>query len=214
MISSDRRPGAILLIGPTGAGKTPVGDHIEKKGLGDRKCHHFDFGHQLRAVAENDSPPEGFGNDDHLFIREVLDKGLLLENEHFPVAEKIINLFIRKKNVKKDDLLVLNGLPRHIDQAKDLGDLVTVKRLVVLECSAGHVYERIRTNTGSDRTGRTDDSVQMIRAKLEIFKNRTTPLIDYYANIGSDVFRIKVTASSTAEHVYTEILTKSGNKNR
>ena len=202
------------MIGPTGAGKTPMGDHIEKKGFGNNRCHHFDFGHQLRSVAVADSPPDGFTKDDHLFIREVLDKGLLLENEQFHIAEKVISLFLQKKNFRENDLLVLNGLPRHTDQARDLGRTISIKSLVVLECPAEDVHARITQNTGSDRTGRTDDSIHMIRKKLEIFKNRTAPLIDYYADSGSYVFRIKVTASSTAECIYSDLLTIAGNTYR
>ena len=211
MISKGRRLKSILLIGPTGAGKTPAGEYIEKKGFGRKRCHHFDFGHQLRTIAQNDSLPEGMEKADHLFIREVLDKGLLLENEHFHIAEKVIDLFLCGKNFKNEDLLVLNGLPRHVDQARDLDKLVEVESLFVLECEAEDVHERIRRNTGSDRTGRTDDDLHMIRKKLEIFKTRTSPLIDYYAQSGSSVFKIKVTASSTAELTYSEIQRITGN---
>jgi hypothetical protein len=41
---------ALLLLGPTGAGKTPLGDWLEAHGLWGRPCHHFDFGANLRAV--------------------------------------------------------------------------------------------------------------------------------------------------------------------
>jgi adenylate kinase len=82
--------GSILLIGPTGAGKSPLGDHIERQGLAGRRCHHFDFGHQLRTIAEENSPPEEFTTAEHLFIREVLEKALLLERRHFPIAKKIV----------------------------------------------------------------------------------------------------------------------------
>ena len=84
---------AILLLGPTGAGKTPLGEYFEKKGFGGRKCLHFDFGHEMRSIALGNRPPEGFDKEEHSFIRDVLDKGLLLENEHFPIAKKIIDFF-------------------------------------------------------------------------------------------------------------------------
>jgi len=195
---------AILLLGPTGAGKSPLGDHIEKKGLAGRRCLHFDFGAQLRSVAESNAPPEGFTGKEHAFIKDVLEKGLLLENEHFHIAEKIVGRFVGRGNLK-EEMLILNGLPRHADQARDLGRIVNMKGVVVLECSAEDVHARIRRNTGGDRTGRIDDDLQMVIRKLEIFHSRTASLVDYYAGAGCGVYRIKVTAESTPEHVYSAL---------
>ena len=45
-----RQPG-ILLLGPTGSGKTPLGDRLQIRDLWGRRCHHFDFGVRLRDVA-------------------------------------------------------------------------------------------------------------------------------------------------------------------
>jgi len=35
---------AILLIGPTGSGKTPLGDWLQAYGFCGHRCHRFDFG--------------------------------------------------------------------------------------------------------------------------------------------------------------------------
>ena len=43
---------AILLLGPTGSGKSPLGDELEANGLNGRRCLHFDFGRRLRRAAE------------------------------------------------------------------------------------------------------------------------------------------------------------------
>jgi adenylate kinase family enzyme len=196
---------ALLLIGPTGAGKTPLGDHIEKHGMKGRRCLHFDFGHQLRTIAEGDSPPGGFSQKDHAFIKGVLEKGFLLEDAHFHIANKILGLFLGRRSFNRDDMLVLNGLPRHAGQARDIKTVVKIRGLVVLECTAEDVYERIRENTGKDRTGRTDDRLEMVRRKLDIFRERTGPLVDYYAGAGTDILRIKVTAASTPEELYSSL---------
>jgi len=49
------RRDAILLVGPTGAGKTPLGEWLQLHGLWGRRCHHFDFGTNLREVASGNS---------------------------------------------------------------------------------------------------------------------------------------------------------------
>jgi adenylate kinase len=197
---------AMLLIGPTGVGKTPFGDYLQKSGLNGRRCIHFDFGHQLRIIAGHIGLPEGFSREEHAFIQYVLAKGLLLENEHFTLAEKIIDIFLKKNSFTGADILVLNGLPRHEDQAKDLDRIMDINSLVVLDCAAEDVFKRIRLNTGGDRTGRADDGIGMVRKKLGIFHARTAPLVSHYERAGKDVFRLKVTHSSTAEDLYADFL--------
>ena len=44
-------PHALLLIGPTGSGKTPLGELLERSGLWGRPCRHFDFGERMRRIA-------------------------------------------------------------------------------------------------------------------------------------------------------------------
>lgn len=196
----------MLLIGPTGVGKTPFGSCLEQNGFRGRRCLHFDFGHELRTVAQQEIAPEGFSLREHLFIREVLEKGLLLENEHFPIAEKVIDAFLLKNGFGRDDILVLNGLPRHRDQARDIDRKVDITGLIVLECTAEDIFERIRCNTGGDRLGRSDDGVEMVRKKLEIFHTRTAPLVSHYSKAGKVVFRVTVASFSTAEDLYSDFL--------
>ena len=44
---------ATLILGPTGSGKTPLGNLIEQTHSNNFKYHHFDFGENLRAVSNN-----------------------------------------------------------------------------------------------------------------------------------------------------------------
>ncbi len=153
---------------------------------------------------------KAFGAEDISFIRDVLDKGLLLENEHFHIAEKIVHYFLRRNDVREEDVLVLNGLPRHTDQAKDMSGIVDVKSLVILTCEPEEVYKRIELNSGSDRTGRRDDSLGMIGKKLKIFKARTAPLIEYYSKMGCEILKVRVTAVSTPEETYNAFIAEHG----
>ena len=111
---------ALLLIGPTGSGKTPLGDEIERRGLGGRRCVHFDFGANLRSVAA------GWGADLSLTGREVaavrasLASGALFEDRDLPMIVKIVEGFAADTALGAGDLLVLNGLPRHVRQAEGL----------------------------------------------------------------------------------------------
>lgn len=201
-----KRVDAILLIGPTGSGKTPLGSYIEQHGISGRKCRHFDFGHELRSIADAKRLPEGFTEKEHQFLRDVLIKGLLLEDQHFSLARKIAKNFLARRCFVQTDLLILNGLPRHTGQARDMAELVNITCLLVLECRAEDVCERIKRNSGGDRTDRIDDDEEMIQKKLETFHKRTTLLVDYYTERGIKLIKMPVHGSSTAETVYSRLV--------
>ena len=131
------------------------------------------------------------------FVRRVLDEGALLENETFTIAARIWERFLAARAVGSDDRVVLNGLPRHVDQARDVDALADVKCVVNLDCSAEVVRERIRLNTGGDRTARVDDDPAAVERKLRIYHARTLPLVEYYRERGADIRTITIAADTT-----------------
>ena len=104
---------AFLLIGPTGAGKTPLGDLLAQRGIFGQRCVHFDFGEELRKVARGYAQPSSFTQNEVQFIKAVLESGALLEDEQLPLALKILRCFLKREQARADDLVILNGLPRH-----------------------------------------------------------------------------------------------------
>jgi len=209
---------AILLLGPTGAGKTPLGDTIEARGLWGMTCLHFDFGANLRAVvaAHRDaesrpprprpSPAEDwtgeFSPEEVAFLRDVLESGALLEDEHFPLAERILRAFINRRGAQPGTCIVLNGLPRHAGQARAIERLLDLGAVVVLECPEATVLGRIATNAGGDRRGRVDDEPAAVRRKIELFRKRTKPLVDYYLRQGVRIERLPVGPATTAQEAW------------
>ena len=190
---------AILLLGPTGSGKTPLGSYIEQKGMLGKKCFHFDFGSELRNSEKADVLSSQFTREDLEYIKKVLKEGALLEDETFYIAEKILNSFIFENFVTDKDLIVLNGLPRHRGQAEDVDAIVEIKMVVYLECSREVVRDRIRLNSGGDRSVRIDDSMKEVDRKLNIFHKRTSPLLQYYQNKNIPVKKIMVEVDTTSE---------------
>jgi len=185
-----RRPGkpeAILLLGPTGSGKTPLGEALEGKGYEGRRCAHFDFGANLREIAALKRPPRGFTAHDMSVIRDSLRTGALLENENFPIAAEVLERFRRKKRMARGDLLILNGLPRHEGQAADMESIVKVVKVIYLEATLAEVQDRIRRNIGGDRHGREDDSPKEIALKFDDFIKRTKTLLLFYKSRGISI---------------------------
>ena len=194
---------AILLIGPTGSGKSPLGDALERIGFHGVTCHHFDFGERLRTCVK--SKPSFLGADEIEVIRVRLQTNGLLENACFPIARKILNAFIEEKRVRDRDLVVLNGLPRHQEQAEALADSINVVMVVELRADPRIILKRIHTNTGGDRAGRTDDSVREIKYKVRLFHEHTEPLLAFYRERGVPVRTVHVTQEITPEEMVRQL---------
>jgi adenylate kinase len=183
-------PEAILLVGPTGAGKTPLGELLEREGLAGRKCFHFDFGNRLRSYTAH--PTDLLSDAELAVVNNSLRTGALLTDEQFPIAEKLLGGFIEGTGAANSGLIFLNGLPRHAGQAAALEKLVQMKSVVVLDCDAATTLERIRTDAGGDRGGRVDDSIEDVKRKLEIFAEKTLPLVTFYEERGVPVIRVGI----------------------
>jgi adenylate kinase family enzyme len=162
--------------------------------LWGRNYHHFDFGHHLRNIADGRIKID-FSDDEIKTIDNVLKSNALLEDTHFPIAEKIYQNFIATLGEEVDpllDVVILNGLPRRIGQAMEMEKLLDIKIVIYFAATANIILNRIKSNVGGDRTGRTDDSIEEITRKLDIFYEQTTPLLDFYKSLNKTILQIDV----------------------
>jgi len=212
---------AILLLGPTGSGKTPLGECIRRRGLWGRECLHFDFGDRLRRIVAGAAPPAGLTAADVTFLRSVLRSGALLADEHFRIAEAILRAALAEARTGQGDpegnlahtsrvfsaepLVVLNGLPRHVGQAENVGRIVRVRAVVELACTAEVVLQRIANNAGGDRTQRQDDDTASVRGKLAIYAERTAGLKAYYRQAGTRVDSVTVGAATQPGDIWERL---------
>jgi len=197
-------PEAVLLVGPTGSGKTPLGDALEARGLWGRPCAHFDFGRTLRACVLGEGQTQVTPQECAL-LRHRLETDALLEDAHFPIAERLFRAFLGRRDAAADTLIVLNGLPRHVGQAGRMARLVRMWAVVHLRCPEEVVLARVRRDAGGDREGRDDDDQARLSRKLAVFRERTEPLLAYYRERGVEVIRLDVGAETTAEAMRTEL---------
>jgi adenylate kinase len=200
---SAARPDAILLLGPTGSGKTPLGELLAEYGFGGRPCAHFDFGERLRRAA--DAPPDALSAYDVAFIRSILQSTALLEDEQFPIAEAILRGFLAEHSATDNMRIILNGLPRHIGQARDVDAIVRIDSVIELACTPEVVRQRIALNTGGDRSTRTDDDAAAVQRKLAIYAGRIAPLRAHYAALGVRVETIDVQVDTTPADVRAQL---------
>lgn len=219
---------AVLLLGPTGSGKTPLGDLFEQRGFPlsglklhgcrELRCLHFDFGANLRRLVERDVEEGGITRVDLDFLRDVLEQGVLLEDEHFPLARRVFETFLTRRQAEStgdnagESLIVLNGLPRHLGQAEAVDTIVEILAVICLRCDESSVASRIVGNVGGDRLGRTDDDLAAVRRKLRIYEERTAPLVSHYRSLGALIATIDVDAETTPKDVWKRVAQSGASK--
>lgn len=195
---------AVLLLGPTGSGKSPQGMLLERAG----GYRHFDFGTELRAAAAGE---RGMPPDDVAFVRRLLDAHALLPDARFGLAERLLDAFLGRTGFDPArERLVLNGLPRHVGQARALARRgVRIEHVVVLACDAAACRARVarrRSGEGLDHAGREDDSPDAVARKLAIFREQTAPLIAHYqAEPDAAVHHMTVTTQTCDEALHCQI---------
>jgi adenylate kinase family enzyme len=207
---------SLSLVGPTGSGKTPLGAEIERRGLGGRRCVHFDFGASLRRIAAAPDGTAGLAAEELAAVRASLATGALFEERDTATILKIVRVFAKAGGLAPGSLLVLNGLPRHPAQAVALESVIAVERVIYLQAEAAVIRERLRFDPGGDRTGRTDDSLGAVARRLADFRERTLPLLEHYRGRRVPVTVLSVTAAMTAAEMYESLaaLIKNGEGGR
>ncbi len=103
------------------------------------------------------------------------------------------------------DLLVLDGIPRDVNQAKLMEEKLDVKVLFHLTCpDREQLISRLKHRALKDN--RFDDANEkVIRNRLEIYDEESKPLLDYY---GEDLVHV-VDALQTPARVMLDILRKA-----
>jgi adenylate kinase family enzyme len=203
---------SVLLVGPTGSGKTPLGRELERRGWRGRPCAHFDFGGNLRAEAASAAvSPFGLTDDERAAVRMSLATGALFEDGDLPLVFKVLAGFAAARDVGRTGaILVLNGLPRHTGQAAALERIVRVEAVISLEVPAEVVRQRLRLDPGGDRSGRTDDTPEAVGRRLADYRARTAPLVEYYRSRGARIVAVEVTAAMTASEMYKASVAAAG----
>ena len=100
--------------------------------------------------------------------------------------DKLVNLGAFKPD---SDMLVLDGIPRNVHQAKMLDKDIEVAKLVVLRCVRNREEIVRRLKSRALRDNRLDDANEdTIRKRLEIYDQESKPVIEFYpASVRVDV---------------------------
>ncbi len=183
---------------------------IEERGLWESTWVHFDFGCRLRKIVAGELPDASIRGEDVALIGRLLETGGLLEHEHFPLAEQILRSFLAERAADRQTCVVLNGLPRHLDQANAVEAIVDISTVISLRCTQETVLRRVFSDVGGDRRERFDDNPELVVARLIQFHERTAPLLQHYRSIDVPVRQIVVTAAMTADEIWRILQRRGG----
>jgi adenylate kinase len=167
----------ILFFGPPGSGKSVQGQLlVEKNGwqwlsTGD--------------VFRNSKDPE---------VLKRMSTGELIDDA---LTNKVLDNAIQ--GVGKATRLVLDGYPRNIDQVEWLMDYLPkqgrrIECVVLFEVPREELINRL-----ADR-GRTEDTPEVISRRLDIYQEKTSPVVEYYRKSGVPVVVIDGTGPVPEVH--------------
>lgn len=162
----------LILFGPPGSGK---GTQAAK--LAD----YFNFLH----ISTGDLFRSEIGNKTDLGLKaqSYISKGEL-------VPDEVTIGMLKKKLEEEQDFegIIFDGFPRNILQAEALDDMLSesdqkISALIALDVDDEEIVKRILQR--SQTSGRSDDADEaIIRNRIEIYKQETTPVFDYYDESG------------------------------
>ncbi len=183
-----------IFLGPPGAGKGTLAEQVATA----YKIPHISTGDMFRAAIKAQTP---LG----MKAKAIIDAGGLVSDE--------ITIGLVKERLAQSDVkggFILDGFPRTIPQAEalekfakidgvvnfDIADEAVVERLsgrrVCKKCGANyHVKfmpskkEGICDKCGGELYTRDDDKIESIKHRLEVYRDQTAPLIDFYRKKGN-----------------------------
>ncbi|ABB16065.1 adenylate kinase [Carboxydothermus hydrogenoformans] len=188
----------LLIMGPPGAGKGTQAEKIVK----EFGITHISTGDMFRAALKNQTP---LG----LKAKEYMDKGELVPDE---IVIAMVEERISAPDCAKGFLL--DGFPRTIPQAealdKKLAEMgITLDGVINIEVPREELIERLTGRRvcrqcgatyhvkfnppkvegvcdacGGELYQRSDDSLETVSNRLDVYEAQTAPLKDYYAKTG------------------------------
>ena len=159
-----------LLFGPPGSGKGTQG-----KILGNiPRFFHCACGDVFRSIDTRTKVGAAF--------LEYSSKGKLVPDEITVELWKArIDAAVDAHSFKPDiDILVLDGIPRNVGQAKIMDQLIDVEKVFHLSCpDRDALFVRLKKRALKDN--RLDDANEdVIKRRLEIYENESKPVLNYY----------------------------------
>ena len=158
----------IILFGPPGAGKGTQAKYLVKKLNG----YQISTGEILREEIKKDS--------------EIGKKIINNMNDGKFVSDEIVNNLLKNHvfDINKREKLIFDGYPRSLKQAKNLEILLNaskqkINHIFFLNVNKETIVERIKKRKILEK--RSDDDLDTILKRYDIYNETTKPVLDYYS---------------------------------
>jgi adenylate kinase len=183
----------LIFLGPPGAGKGT----LAAKAVDILKVPHISTGAIFRSAIAAKSP---LG----LKVKAIIDAGKLVDDA---TTIELVKERLAQEDAQKG--WILDGFPRTIPQAEALAGFSTVDKVVNIELPDSSVLERLGgrrvcrkcgvnyhktfnppkqadvcDSCGGEVYTRDDDREEAVQKRLEVYRDQTAPLIDYYRTKG------------------------------
>jgi adenylate kinase len=161
----------IVLLGAPGSGKGTQAALLVQ----ELDQPHISTGELLRSAVKA-------GSELGLKAKVVMDRGELVSDE--------IMLGLIEERLSQADMsggFILDGYPRNIVQAQALDVLLArleqpVDEALQIDIDVDMVVSRIAKRAAEE--GRSDDTEETVRKRMEVYAAQTAPVVDYYGNKG------------------------------
>jgi adenylate kinase len=169
-MTADQRYRCVLLFGPPGVGKGTQGGILANiPGF-----FHLSVGDVFRSI--------DIGSADGKEVYNSISRGELVPDElTIKIWKKAVDAYVALSRYKpREDLLVLDGMPRNTNQVEIVKRYLEIHRIIYLECSDQEdMVHRIRRR--AIRENRTDDANEdVIRHRFEVYDQVTAPVLEKY----------------------------------
>ncbi len=205
----------LILLGPPGSGKGTQGERLQA----DLELPYYATGNILRAAVRDETE---LGKQ----AKEYMDRGDLVPDE------VIIGVIAERLGTHEaEDGFILDGFPRTVGQAEaldermqalgrrltaalliDVSDEEVIRRLGGRRtCPNGHVFhvefdppekEGVCDVCGEELIVRDDDKPDVIRHRLDQYREKTEPLVGYYDERG---LLERIDGSGPPDDVYEDV---------
>lgn len=163
----------IVIFGAPGSGKGTQSEYLIKHyGL-----FHISTGDVLRSHIKN-------GTELGKIASTYINDGKLIPDDlMISILENVLN----ENPEKEKQGVIFDGFPRTIEQAKALKEMLArrgskVDIVIGLDVPEEELIDRL-IKRGKE-SGRSDDNMETIKKRLDVYHNQTSPLRDYYVTEG------------------------------
>lgn len=175
----------IILIGIQGAGKSTQGKLLSR----ELKVPYLSTGHIFRELAKEHT---SLGR----YIKETMNAGYLIPDAK---TLEIVSEYLHRPEYKNG--YILDGFPRTPHQAEKFEN--GIDHVIYLRVSDREALWRLSYREGEEAEGREDETLKAIRKRIELFHEKTEPVLSFYRRHRK---LVEIDGEQSIEEIHKEIM--------